>query len=233
MFSVGAVLSRSFAIYFRTLPTILPMAAIAALPLLVLALVVTGDNMTLRDVAVWTSGSSIVNMFCSQLAAGAILYSTVQQLRGQPVGIGQAFAVGLKRLLPAVAVALVAGLFAGLATLALIIPGIIVMCILYVAVPVAVVERPGVMASLSRSGELTKGYRLSIFAVLVVLVVIQFGVVFLLGKFASTPKGAVFMEVIATIITSALAAVFSGVAYHDLRAEKDGSTADDLIRVFE
>jgi len=43
--------------------------------------------------------------------------------------------------------------------LLLVVPGIIVSLMLMVAVPVAIIERPGVMASLKRSAALTKGIK--------------------------------------------------------------------------
>ena len=66
-------------------------------------------------------------------------------------------------------VALAVGVCAGLAAILLVIPGIIVWCIYAVAIPVCVVERRGVSASLKRSSFLTRGNRWRIFGALAVV----------------------------------------------------------------
>ena len=49
------------------------------------------------------------------------------------------------------------------------IPGLIIYTVLWLVVPVAVVERPGIVASLRRSSMLTKGYRWQIFGMVLIL----------------------------------------------------------------
>ncbi len=59
---------------------------------------------------------------------------------------------------------------------------------LYVAVPVCVIEKQGVIASLSRSRALTKGYRWQIFGLFLLVMVIGFIGLFILSRLAAAPS---------------------------------------------
>ena len=63
----------------------------------------------------------------------------------------------------------------------LVIPGLVLSTIWWVAIPVAVVERPGTVASLRRSSELTKGVRWRIFGLFVAYLLVLFGGLSLVG----------------------------------------------------
>jgi hypothetical protein len=128
------------------------------------------------------------------------------------------------------------------ATLFLVIPGIIVYCMLWVAVPVVVVERLGATGALSRSVNLTKQRLWRIFGVSLVLMLI--GVLGgMVGSCFSRPvmmTGSQMGVVIGSLITyaisgamSAIGAVASSVGYYFLRVEKGGIDLGDLLKVFE
>jgi hypothetical protein len=82
----------------------------------------------------------------------------------------------------------------------------------WVAVPAFVIERLGILGSLRRSKELTKGRRGRIFRIYVLALIA--------GSFLSWIVG----DFIATSITTAFSAVLVSVVYHRLRAEKEGVT---------
>ena len=67
----------------------------------------------------------------------------------------------------------VVSLFVGIMTtvgfVLCIVPGVIIMCMNWVAVPVAVMEQPGATAALTRSQDLTAGTRLPVFAVVLLI----------------------------------------------------------------
>lgn len=194
---------------------------------------------------------------------GAVTWITVRHLQGARVTIGEALGVGFRRLLPVLGVVLVLGLTLVLIMLPAILAilaeniffmlvatlvGLIVMLIAYiawwVAVPVCIVERPGVMASIQRSFALTKGSRLWIFIVLVVLVVLQAissgtymamtgGLDDLLRarpsaqfEFRAAPYaiGAIF---------GGFGAVCAAVGYYQFRTAKEGFGEEDLARIFD
>jgi uncharacterized membrane protein len=117
--------------------------------------------------------------------------------------------------------------------LLLVVPGIIILLMWSVAVPSYVEERAGVVASLKRSRELTKGSRWKILGLYVVMltiiVLIQMLVVAILGQ-AGT------LAIVAAMLTSAvfgtLFAAMIASLYVELRQVKDGATPDRLAEVF-
>ncbi len=58
-------------------------------------------------------------------------------------------------------------------TLACFVPGMIAALMFYVAIPVSVIEGPGISESLRRSREMTDGYKKTIFLALIVVGMIQ------------------------------------------------------------
>jgi uncharacterized membrane protein len=125
---------------------------------------------------------------------------------------------------------------AGLPTLLIGTPGalvgIFVMIILYVAIPVAVVENAGVLTSLSRSNRLTAGYRWHIFGLLLLLgalalvagMAIQNLLLDLPGE--SVYVGAAFLMQVAVSIMSA---IMAAVSYNELRRIKESVTLDAAL----
>src|SRR5205823_4750623 len=101
--------------------------------------------------------------------AGAVISGTVDELSGRRAGFGRSLATGLRRMLPTLAVSILVAVSTALGVIALIVGAYVVMCMLYVAVPVSVIEKPGVFAALSRSAELTKGYRWWVFLLVFVI----------------------------------------------------------------
>jgi len=235
-FNVGSVLSRSVGIWLKNLVPFVIIALVAHAPVLVYTYI-AGESLT--GIKTWSILVSFIALLCGNIATGAIVYGVLMQLRGEPASIGRCIAVGLGRMFPILGVAIASGLAVGLGVLLLIIPGLIVLTMLYVAVPVAVVERPGVFASLNRSGDLTKGNRWNVFAVVVVQGIITLGLSYVLNKtvFADpTSLGELrtYMMVSQTVTTvlASLSAVFAAVCYHDLKLTKEGATIEELVSVF-
>ena len=234
-FTFGRVLGRTFPIWARNIVPFTILSLIVYSPVLVYAFVAfpeAGDEKALAWY-LWTiiGGSYVLGL----LTTGAFVYGVFQQLRGEPAGVGDCLRVGLKRLLPVVGVAALAALLTALGLVALIIGAIVVACMLWVAVPVAVVERPGVVASLKRSAELTSGHKSTIFGIVFVVGIMDRAVNTILEKAMGPDAGmaAVWVTVATTLMFSSLQAVASAVGYHDLRVAKEGVGVEDLVRVFE
>jgi len=188
-----------------------------------------------------------------------VVYSVFLQLRGDRPSIVSAVGAGLSRLFPVLGVvfllvlalfgAALPGFFLGAMTgvpaigvLAVAIPAAFVYVVFYVAIPAAVVERPGVMMSLRRSQELTEGNRWGIFGLILVTVVLAALVGYLLqrafigdGFDLTVTKLRTFtiLESVVELVFGILGAVVVAVAYHDLRIAKDGVSADELAAIFE
>jgi len=114
-----------------------------------------------------------------------------------------------------------------------VVPGIIAALALWVAVPVAVVERPGVINSLKRSIELTNGYRWSILGLLVVAsivgAVVSYAASLLLDPTSPLPAA---ITSIVDGVTAAFSAIVAAVGYQQLRQAKEGVNVDQLAAVF-
>jgi hypothetical protein len=259
-FRVGSVLGRTFAIWARNIVPFAILTLIIYSPLVVYAVAAvpdpdryytstTGSNeedleyseeelgLRTREFGKAVLEYSVV-LLCGGyilglIAAGAFVYGVFEQLRGHPAGLGACLRVGLSRLLPVVVVGILAGIATLLGFVLLVIPGIVIMCMYWLAVPVAVVERRG-LGSLGRSAQLTDGNKGAIFGILLVLVVTERVADFAIEKALGPDPGTagVFLPLIVTLAFGSLKAVASGVAYHDLRVAKEGVATEDLVRVF-
>ena len=241
-FRIGSILGRSFSIFGKNIVAFLLLGLLLHLPSLYMAY----DLGAQIDAGTWDGKSgvllpTIIGFLSGQMLAATLIYGTVMELRGMHAGVGKCVQVGLVRALPVVLTAIVASLAIGVGILLLVIPGIIVMTILYVAIPVAVVERPGIMASLSRSSDLTSGYRMQIFGLAIVIGGAGWLVNYLIQDMAteafledpSSITTYLFAETGISIVLAIIGAIISGVVYHDLRAIKDGVNIDELAAVFE
>lgn len=170
------------------------------------------------------------------IAHAAVVYGTFRQLQGRRAAFGDNVVQGLRKALAVFLVAVVAGLIAMLGFMALVVPGLVVLTIFAVAVPVAVVEGHGVGASLNRSAALTKGCRWRVFGVILVVIVIQ-AVTDQIVERVLDFEGAFNLSLaIAWLLSgasTALQAVLATVTYHELRMVKEGADVDQIASVFD
>lgn len=200
-----------------------------------------------RDAA-WLAGGLgaawLVTAALAVVQAGAVTYGTVRHLSGERVGVGEMLRVGLRRGLPVVGVGLVLWLATALGFVLLVVPGVLLAVSSCVALPVAVLERPGVFGSIRRSFDLTRGQRwpllgagLAVLSVLWVLAaVVQAGATVLASALLPPQRAALGILVasqLGNVLFSSLPLVGVAVAYHELRLEKEGVDTAALARVFE
>lgn len=169
------------------------------------------------------------------LITGTIVYRTVQDLMGLRPPIGDCVALAWDRILPIIGVTLLSGLLFAFGFVALIIPGIILFCMFGLALPVAVVEQSGVLESFRTSAALTKGNRWRLFAVFLLIGVIEMVIGFIVGMpldIISETSGSTilvlltnFIQFVMQVIFYALNAVVLGVVYHDLRLVREREAA--------
>lgn len=230
------MIGRSFPIWLRNFVPFTILSLIVYLPLLVYAFVTFGGGeVTEAAEKRYDLISTVAGRLLDLIVTGAVVYGVFQQVRGQPAGLVDCLRVGLTRLLPVLGVGIIVGILVALGTVALVIPGIILQLMYWVAVPVAVVERLGVVGSMKRSAQLTSGVKGTIFLILLVLFLIQFAVIFGVVVAASASDSAAFQVLITLLVAipfGALTAVTNAVAYHDLRVAKEGVGIEELVRVF-
>lgn len=245
---LGRVLRQSFSVTWSNL---LPFGLVGlavyspALLLLGLAAVLPVSD----DVArIMMTTSDVLGRLLGLVLAGALAYGVIENLRGRRPAIGQTVGVGLRSGVRVFLVSLVSGIATVVGLVLCIVPGIIVYCMLWVAVPVAVVEQAGVMEAMDRSQNLTAGTRLAVFAVNLVIGVlvgacgfmvyaVAIGGVVILGGGEAVPASRLAAGQLAgsllLIPLECLQAASAAVGYYDLRVHREGAEVDELVSVFE
>jgi hypothetical protein len=245
-FGIGSVLSTGFRIWFKNLIPFLLITLVVYIPLIVWGVSVANtDGSQFATFNLWNDGLIVV---LNVLASAAITYGVVMELQGQHASVGACFATGMARFFPVLLVAILQTICIVLGLIALIVPGIIVMCMLYVAPVSSVLERPGVIGALRRSRELTRGHKMEIFGLVLLLgginaalgeLVVQLVVGSgsadsAVAEFSGSARTRfMYVSLALNVITGSLAAVMSAVSYYFLRAEKEGTSAEELARVFD
>ncbi len=250
-FRVGQVVASTFSVLFRNIVPFFLLALIFTVLIyaMVFGLAFLGIDAAMEDPeALQLSAGFFIAIGAMMIAyfvlyyllTSTIVYGTVQDLRGERASIADCIGRGLAQIGPVVAVALILSVMVWFGFLILIVPGIILVCVYGMAIPVAVVERPGIMASLSRSAELTRGNRWRIFGVILVIFAIQA----LAGILINLPVALVpeeglgttvlgVLDFIVQALAAALNAVVIAVMYHDLRVSQEGADSEAIAAVFD
>jgi hypothetical protein len=245
---VGGVVGQSFKV---TLANLVPFSLVGMLvhvPVFLMLLLAAGLPMAPETASLLTTGSGLVEHLAGLVLSGALTFGVVQHLRGQRLGVGEVVAVGLRSAVRVFLVSLLAGLATLVGVLLCIVPGIIVSCMLWVAVPVAVMEDAGVLESMNRSQTLTLGTRMSVFAVNLLMGLIVGGagiaifggstmlVALIGGAGEASPALLAGGQLVGTVLAmpfQCLQAASVAIGYHDLRVHREGAGVEDLVGVFE
>jgi hypothetical protein len=238
-FMIGEVLGQTFSVIFANIVPFGLLAIMMLSPPYILAylfapLVFQGPTGIGMPLAVF--GFIIAIFLTSYLLWAALVYGTFQELRGRRASLGDCMSRGLRLIFPVIGVAILVGIATGLGFFLFIIPGLIVMTILWVAIPAAIIERQGVFKSLGRSARLTSGYRWKIFFVAVIFFVIQIVTNLVADMFVSAVSSVGAYFVINLLLTAALtlvSGVITAVSYHQLRLAKEGADINEIAAVFD
>jgi hypothetical protein len=237
-FSTGPIFSKSFDIFGQNFSFMLILGAIATIPTLLTQLDPENPYIGLIVMP--------VTFLVTYLIQGVVVYGVFQHLTGQKINLGDSFNVALRRLGYLILVAVTTSFLTGLGFMLLFVPGIIISLMLWVAIPVTIVEKGGVGHALQRSRELTTGYRLQIFGIaflagLIALLAagIQYGLIAAGGAAGMVPGTltAILVSLPIIVLTTGLVAslnsVIVTVSYYYLRQDVEGVATEDLASVFE
>jgi hypothetical protein len=240
---VGRVISQSFSITVSNLPSFGLVGLVCYLPVIFMqAIFVLAPPPS--EGALWVIlVVSVAQSLATLVLTGALTFGVMRHLQGEKPGAGEIVQAGLSSLGRVFVVSLMVGIMTMIGFVFCIVPGVLVMCMNWVAVPVAVIEQPGSTASLSRSQDLTSGTRLAVFAVILVIGMIV-GVVSVVGNGVvvalSSAVGSPGVKAAATILLTlvlipfqCLQAASAAIGYHELRLNREGVGLDELVRVFE
>jgi hypothetical protein len=262
-FRVGDVMSRAWRLFtgnllfFLAVPFVIYVITfVSALVfgfLFVFAGIGTGS---VALVVVGVALAVILVLSLNLIGQGVLLLGAFQRLRGQTIRVGVAVQRVLHRFVPLVglgilwflAVAVTTGVsFAILSGLAAVIggwafaltpvffvPPTILFIMWAVIVPACIVEEFGPVGSMSRSAELTKGFRWKIFGIVLLLgfVLVVASALQLALTFASQALGTVF-SVVWSVLWIAYLSCTIIMIYHDLRVAKEGVDTEQIASVFD
>ena len=241
-FDIGNVLGSGFSITFGNIVPFGLLALIVTLPSLLYGILVATGGMGASTLSQMLT--LILQLLLNSVATAALIYGTIQVLRGQAISLNDCLSRGFALVFPVLGLVILVTLIIIVGFLLLIVPGFILATMLWVAIPVAVVERPGVIASIQRSVELTKGNRWRIFGLLIIILVIQgvigfiLALIFGIGMAAGGAVGgpsvvAVIVQWLIQAFFAVLYAVLITVSYQQLRIGKEGGSLDQIASVFD
>jgi hypothetical protein len=254
-FDIGRVTQRTFDVIRRNLVPFGIMALLlVGLPGLLIswwqaanfaATGVTPGAMFNRGITSLVVG--LINLGLIGVLQASIVYGSICDLEGKRPSVGDLISQGIRFALPAIGINILFGLSVGFGMILLIVPGVIAACVWIAALPSGVVERTGVFGAFSRSGELTRGSRWRIFAMLVIygliLMLIEFAVLRLTGGFATRLPGAavspaallpgLLIQVVINVINYLIFTTGVAVIYQELRTIREGVSPADLAGVFD
>lgn len=203
-----------FDIYVEQAPVLMPAAAVVFVFSGILAglLVEAGPGPALFGELIALIAITLFTGMVVELVAdvrdGRRDASARQLLRAVAPVLGQLLVVGL-----VVGIVVIVGFFL------LIIPGVVLLTLWWVAAPVVVIERPEGLKALGRSRELVSGNGLRVFAVVFLLLIVVAAVVFgltLAAESAGTAAGVV-VRVVVGVLTAPFASLAQAVVYFELR----------------
>jgi hypothetical protein len=246
-FTVGGVVARSVSVWSRNVIAFGAVSLLAWVPAMgIVFAVLTSfdlpDGSPGDEALMWTTLAVFV---CSTLlASGVVAHAALQPLDGGRLRLGLALQVGVRRALPVVVVGVAGAAATAAGAALLVVPGLALAAATWVAIPAAVAERVGILAALRRSFELTRGRRGAVLAAMATTAVLATGLVLaarvletaalrrISGPFGiDAAAGLATVVLYSTVLT--FPAVAPAVAYHALRAEKDGPAQAELARVFD
>ena len=233
-FRIGDVLSKSATLLSRHFLIFFVVAIVASLPRLLWV------GVEEPNPADFPWGRFLVGLLLflvlNTLAQAVILYGAFQAMRGRPVNLSECLRVGLGRFFPIIGLVICAYLGIWIGLILLIVPGIILGIMWYVATPVCVVEQKGPLASLGRSSEITKGHRWKIFGMVLLLIIVAAIVGGIVGAVLGL-TGSPVLVALGTLAWNgawgAFYAIFGVVTYHDLRVAKEGVDTHEIAAVFD
>jgi len=238
-FSPGSVLRRSISVLSLEIPVFLTITTLTFSPFIALTVLAGLSDSAMASNQSFFS-NYIVSLICQPLAAATLIHGVFRRLRGERASLTECLQTGLSRIFPVVGFSLLSSLLTTLGASMCLIPGMIMSCMLYVGLPSVVVEGKGPIEAARRSDNLTKGFRWQIFSLIVIVWLISIlmssaliATMTALDIFSNASLVSQLISYLIQIVTTALSAVLTAVAYHDLRVSRDGIDSNDLVSVFD
>lgn len=166
----------------------------------------------------------------------AMIYGVFQDMRGQPFRLAEGLGRGLGRFWPLVGLWICAGLATIAGLVLLIVPGVMLIVMWWVAAPACVLEQLGPIRSLERSAELTRGNRWRVVAIILAITVASSmggAIIAAVPTLLELPVAAAVLSYVWNTVTTAYHLIATVVAYHELRFAREGIDAGSIASVFD
>ncbi|MDG4903904.1 MULTISPECIES: hypothetical protein [unclassified Mesorhizobium] len=246
-FQIGRVFNNTFSVIGRNIGLCVGLAALfSGLPQLVTQLVRLNFHpgnpanfaaATTNYKLGYISGTAVVIILYFAFAfllQSSLVRVAIEDMNGKKPTFSDCVRIAIRFLLPTVGMGLLVGLGVGAASIALLVPGIILGLGWSMAVPVLIQERLGVFGSMSRSRALTKGSRWALLGLFVILVIIGFVIQSISAVVIYLFHGIVAALLAAMVqsVVSMVTSVATAVSYVELRQVKEGTGVDELAEIF-
>ncbi len=243
-FNVVACLSKSINVFIRNFASFVEVTLILTAPTLLYQLFLLlaspemePESIMAHDFIVYFS--AIYDGLILFPITAAIVYAVAKDVVGQPFNLGDCFRETLPMLFVILGAALVSMVVTTLGLALLIIPGFIVLCALWLFIPVIVVEKLGVLPSLYRSASLTEGFRMNIFGLTTIIWLVSQVSFFVIGSvfvldfnqagFEITTMVAIIIPYLLAGVLGAFMAVVNAIAYLDIRTAKEDIKVEQIV----
>jgi hypothetical protein len=246
---LGDILSAALQIYRKNAAQLLLIVAVVTIPLSILSYLLADVVFAANSKTVTIGNQSVkvteprsffvfllallvtlaIGVIITAILQAAILRAAAQATIGDPVDVEASYRWGFARFGAVLLVSILVGLAVGIGFLLLIIPGIILLVMFSVAIPVVVVENRRGTDAMRRSWELVSNHFWHVLGVILVAAILA-GIVSGLVSAIGGNNGllrAIF-QAIAQIITAPFTALVSVLLYLDLRARRENLTASGL-----
>lgn len=226
---IGGVFDKAGEIYKSAFGTVWLVALILMVPAAIIVAI-------LGDEGIAGLIGSLVNLAASAWLIGSVvrIVEDVEADGRVDWSIGEVLGSVWPRLISLILLQIVVGILVGIGLILLIVPGVILALMWIASVPSMVVEGRGVFESMSRSADLTRGNRMRILAVGLVVLAIYIAVA-LIGALlvAATPVIGVIVLVAVAVLLYPFVAIITAVLYFRLRELHDGGTGPGLAEPAE
>jgi hypothetical protein len=218
----GRVFERIFSFYGRQFTLLIP----AALLLFIPVAIVNGLLLSEGGNALGVLVSALLGVVATYWYQGMVVEATRDILDGRrDHSIGSLFSAAAPFIVPLLLAGILAGIGVAIGFVLLIIPGLFLITIWAVIVPVIVIERAGVIESFGRSRELVRGSGWQVFGVIVVLFLVLFiiraALQAIIGGISDESfVGYALADLISNVLFVPLTALAATVIYVELRRVK-------------
>ena len=219
--SPSAIIGRAFQIYRTQVGTLLAAALLIYLLQFVVNLVLPDD---------WEWIGSIVTLVLTAFFTGMVVMLVRDLQDGhRDSSLGELFSSVTPVFVPVIVVSILFGIGVAIGFILIIIPGLILLTIWSVVIPVTVVEQPGIFRAFGRSRELVKGNGWQVFGTILLVWILSI-VVGAIGFAIAAAIDGVIGALVAAIISALIApitALTAALIYFALLSEKEPVTQAD------